>query len=133
MAEMAADDEKQEDEERHNINKLLFQLRKVRKEEDEACALLEEMHKNLEEAQARASATEQKIFGRFEEYMRSWTEDRGRPHFICRKIWQMSQSNDTKTLNLTEDFEELLDMAQQAGRLGPAKPREYWTTVKDDE
>ena len=57
LAEMAANDEKQEDEERHLINKLLKQLRKEREVEDEACALLKEMQKNLEEAQARASAT----------------------------------------------------------------------------
>ena len=57
LAEMAANDEKQEDEERHLINKLFKQLRKEREVEDEARALLEEMQKNLEEAQARASAT----------------------------------------------------------------------------
>ena len=57
LAEMAANDEKQEDEERHLINKLSKLLRKEREVEDEARALLEEMQKNLEEAQARASAT----------------------------------------------------------------------------
>ena len=97
---MAANDEKQEDEERHNINKLFKQLRKERKEEDEARALLEEMQKNLEEAQAKASATELKLSGRYDEYMRTWTEDRGRPHFIMDKIWHMLQGNDTKSLNL---------------------------------
>ena len=49
------------------------------------------------------------------------------------EIWQMLRSNDTKTLNLTKDFEELLDKAQQAGWLGPTKPRDYQTKVKDDE
>ena len=49
LAELAAKDEKHEDEERHNINKLFRQLREERKEEDEARALLEEMQKNLEE------------------------------------------------------------------------------------
>ena len=57
------------------------------------------MQKNLEEAQARASATE--------EYMRTWTEDCGRPHFIMDKIWQMLQSYNTKSLNLTKDFKDL--------------------------
>ena len=79
------------------------------------------MQKNLEEVQARASATGQKIFGRFDEYMRTWTEDVGRPHFIMDKKWQKLQSNDTKSLNLTQDFEELLDMAERAGWLGPDK------------
>ena len=64
------------------IDKLFKQLRKERKEEDEARVLLEEMQKILEEAQARASATEQKLPGKYDEYMRTWTADRGRPHFM---------------------------------------------------
>ena len=130
LAEMAANDEKEADEERHNINELYKQLRKEIKEEDEARALLEEMQNHLEEAQARASATELQVSGRYDKHMRTWDEDRGRPHFIMDKIWQMLQSNDTKTLHLTKDFEELLDMAQQARWLGPPKTGEYWTKVK---
>ena len=64
--------------------------------------------KILDETKARASETEQKIFGRFDENMRTWTEDRGRPHFIMDKRWQMFHRNDTKTLKLAKDFEELL-------------------------
>ena len=78
LVEVAATDEKQEAEARHNIHKLLKRLRKERKVEDEAPTLLEEVQKNLEEAQARGSAMEQKIFGRFDEYMWTWTDDRGR-------------------------------------------------------
>ena len=40
-----------------------------KKEVEEARALLDEMQKNVEEAQARASATEQKEFSRFDDYM----------------------------------------------------------------
>ena len=85
-------DEKQEDEERHNIDKLLKQLREERKEKDEFRGFLEEM-KKLEEAQARASATEQKVFDRFDEYMRTWTEDRGRPTTQRPSIWQRTSNN----------------------------------------
>ena len=35
------------------------------------------------------------------------------------KIWQMLQSNDTGTLTLTKDSEELLDLVQP-GRVGGA-------------
>ena len=49
------------------IKELLKQLRKGRKGEDEARALPREMQINLEEAQARASATELEVFGRFDE------------------------------------------------------------------
>ena len=58
MAESAAQDEKQEDEKRRDIKKLLKQLRDNRKGEDEAKGLSKEMQINLDEAQARSAATE---------------------------------------------------------------------------
>ena len=78
----------------------------------------------MEEAKARASATEQKVFSRFDDCMRTWTEDVGRPRFVKDKIWEMLQSSDTKTLKLTKYFEELLDKARQTGWLGRDKPGE---------
>ena len=74
------------------------------RQDDEARTLLKQMQINLEEAQARSAATELKVCGRFDEYMRTWDEDRGRPNFIMDTIWQLLQSNDTKTFNVTEDF-----------------------------
>ena len=104
LAELAARDEKQEDEEKRDIRKLLKQLRKDRKDEDEAEALLKEMQIYIEEAQARSAATELQVCGQFDEYRRTWDEVRERPNFIMDKMWQMLQSNDTKTLNLTKVF-----------------------------
>ena len=106
LAELAAQDETQEDEERRDIKKLLKQLRKDRKDEDEARALLKQMQINVEGAQARSAATELRCSAGSTS---TWDldEDRGRPNFIMDKICQMLQSNDTKTLNLTKDFEEL--------------------------
>ena len=106
---------------------------KDRQDEDEAKAVLKEMLISLEETQARSAATELQVCGRFDEYMRMWEEDRGRPNFNMDEIWQMLQSDDTKTLNLARDFEELLDLAQQAGWVGPTQPREYWTKEKSDD
>ena len=56
LAEMAANDEKQEDEEKHSINQLLRQLRKERQEEDHARALLEEMQTNLQGSMSTCGA-----------------------------------------------------------------------------
>ena len=53
-------------------------LRKDRKDEDEAKALLKEMQMNLEEAKAKSAATAMLVCGRFEECTRAWDEDRGR-------------------------------------------------------
>ena len=46
----------------------------------------------------------QKLSSKYDEYMRTWTEDRGRPHFIMDKKRQMFKSNDTTSLNLTTDY-----------------------------
>ena len=91
----------------------LKKLRKEREEENEARALLEEMQQNLEEAHARASETERKLYRELGEYTHSWEKALERPHYIMDKIWQ---SNDTKTMNPNKDFEELLNKAQQTGR-----------------
>ena len=80
MAELPAKDEKQEDEERRDIKKLLKQLRKNRKGEDEAKALLKEMQINLDAAQARSAATELQMS-------------------TCRP-GKRTVGNDTQTLNL---------------------------------
>ena len=104
-------------------------MRKDRKDEDEAKALLKEMLIDW----WRPRPDPLQVCGRFDENMRTWDEDRGRPNFIMDKIWQMLRSNDTKTLNLNKDFEELLDLVQQARWVVPTKPREYWTKEKIDE
>ena len=62
-----------------------------------------------------------------------WTEDRGRPHHIMDKMWHMMQSNDTKTLNLAKDFEELMEKTQQTGWLGVTEPRRLWTEEEEDD
>ena len=39
------------------------------------------------------------------------------------KVWQTMQSNDTKTMNLNKDFEELVSKAQQTGWNGSTKTK----------
>ena len=104
-----AQDEKQEDEERRDIKKFRKQVRKDKKDEDDARVRLKEMQIHLQ------------VFGRFDEYMRTWAEDLGRPNFIMDKIWQMLQSNDTKTLNLTEDVEDLFGLGTTGRVVGADK------------
>ena len=54
----------------------------------------------------------------------------GRPHYIMDKVWQMMQSNDTKTMNLDKDFEELMGKAQQTGWNGSTT--RFWTEKEED-
>ena len=77
--------------------------------------------------------TEQKVFSRLNDYMRTWTEDVGRPRFVKDKIWQMLQSSDTKTLKLTKYFEELLDKARQNWLAGSGQTLvKFWKKVEDE-
>ena len=55
-----------------------------------------------------------------------------RPHYIMDKMWQMMQSNDTKTMNVNKDLEELLNKAQQTGWNGSTKTKGFWTEEEDD-
>ena len=63
MVEHAAIDERQELKERNMLMDILdaTSKKKEREEEEEACGLIEEMQRNLDEVQARASETERKL------------------------------------------------------------------------
>ena len=118
MIEITAKDEKQEDNERTIIKKTLKQLCEEEDEADEARALLEEMQQNVDEAEAKVAETRRRLFREINECMHSWDQELGRPHNIMDKVWQMMQSNDTKTMNLNE---ELMSKAQQTGWKGSTK------------
>ena len=68
----------------------------------QARGLIEEMQRNLDEAQVRASETERKLGRVLREYIYSFEKEMGRPHHIMNKMWQMMQSRDTKTLTWTK-------------------------------
>ena len=70
------------------------------------------MQQNVEEAHAKASETERKLCRKLGDSVYSWEQELVRPHHIMDKMWQMMQSNDTKTMNTNKDFEELLSKAQ---------------------
>ena len=89
MTEICANDEKQEDNERNIIKKTPEQLREKR--------------------------TGRRLYRDINGYMCSWDQEVGRPHDIMDKVWQMMQSNDTMTMNLDKDFEELTEKTQQTG------------------
>ena len=73
--------------------------------------LLDDMQQHVDEADAKATETRSRLYREYNEYMHSWDQELGRPHNIMDKVWQMMQSNDTKTLNLDKDFEELMSKA----------------------
>ena len=41
--------------------------------------------------------------------MHSWEQELERPRYVMDKMWQNMQSNDTETMNLDKDIEELVN------------------------
>ena len=107
MVEAAVMDERQEQKERGMIMDLLEQLQKRREEEDEFGGLIEEMQRNLDEAQSRSYEEERELDRVLWEYIEAFVQEIGRPQLIIMtKLWQMMQSRDAKNLNLDTDFED---------------------------
>ena len=75
MIEIAANDEKHEDNERSIIKKILKQLRKEEDEADEARTLLEDMQQNLEEGEAKVNDTRRRLYREINEYMHRGTKN----------------------------------------------------------
>ena len=113
------------------INDLLGELRKRRAEEDEARNLIEEMQRNLDEAQHKSLEVEQKLIRILWEYIEAFDKERGRPQLIMTKLWQMMQSSETKYLNLEKDLDETLNKIKQTGWDESTRTMRFWT--KDDE
>ena len=92
-----------EDGDKSRLRKALKQLRKDREEESTARELLEEMEQNVNEAQERASV---RIGAEFVQGARGNSCTHGN-----EKIWQMMQSNNTKSDNLESDLTDILETA----------------------
>ena len=97
------------------IRDLLEHLQKRREDEDEARGLIEEMQRNLDEAQNRSYEVERKLDRVLSEYIEALDKEQGRPQLIKTKLWQMMQSRDAKNLNLDKDFEDVMSKVKQIG------------------
>ena len=115
MVEAAAIDERQETKERIVVKDLVEQLQKRREEEDEATGLMEEMQRNLDEAQRRSHEVERKLDRVLGEYIEAFEKEMRRPQLVMNKMWQRMRSRDTKNLNLDKDLEEIMSKVQQIG------------------
>ena len=133
MVEQAAIDERQEHKERSMIKNLLHQRQKKREEEDEARGLIEEMQRNLDEAQTRSYEVERMVDRVLGEYIDSFEKEMGRPQHIMNKMWQMMQSRDTKNLNLDKDFQEIMSKMKQAGCNESTKSTGFWRPDEDED
>ena len=49
------------------------------------------------------------------------------------KMWQMMQSDDTETMNLDKDFEQLLSKATQAGWTGSTETTRFWAEEEEEQ
>ena len=136
MVEVAVTDEKQEERERGMIRDLLVELRKSpkgRDEEDERKNLIEEMQRNLHDAQNKSYEVEQKLNRTLWEYIDAFDNERGRPRLIMTKLWQMMQSREAKNLNLDKDLDEILINIKQTGWSESTRTKRFWTQDEEEE
>ena len=75
------------------------QLHKRREEEDETNGLIEEMQRNLEEAQNVSYEGKRKLDRVLSEYIEAFDKEMGRPQLSMTKRWQIMQSRDAQNLN----------------------------------
>ena len=80
MVVQTAIDERQEHKARSVVKDLPMQFQKGREEEEKAFGLIEEMQRNLDEAQTRASETERKLGRVLGEFIYSYEKEMERPH-----------------------------------------------------
>ena len=124
MVEAPAIDERQE-QKGGMIRDLLDQLQKRREEDDEARLLIEEMQRNLDEAQNRSYEVELKLDRVLWEYIEALDK-------VMTKLWQMMRSRDAKNLNLDEDFEDM-SKAKQIGWNESTKTTGFWRQEEDTD
>ena len=86
------------------------------------------MMQNLEGTHAKAPETERKLCRELEEFV---GKRMGQPHYIMDKMWHMMHRNDTKTMNLNKDFEELLIMRNKQG--GMIRPKQQDSGQEEED
>ena len=115
------------------IRDLLVELRKRREEEDEARNLIEEMQRNLDDAQNKSYDVEKKLNAVLWEYIDAFDKDRRRPRLIMAKLWQMMQSREAKNLNLDEDLDEIMSKIKQTDWGESTRTKRFWTQDEEGE
>ena len=100
------------------IRDLLGEHRKRREEEDEARNLIEEMQRNVDEAQNESNEFEQNPNRILWEHIKAFDKERERSRLMMTKnSGKMIQSRETKILSLEKDLGEILGKIKQTNRL----------------
>ena len=85
------------------------------------------MQQNVDEADAKITETRSCFDCEINNKMHSWDRELGGLHHIMDKMWQMMQSNDTKTMNLDKDFQEMV------GWNGSTKTTWFWADEEEQD
>ena len=108
------------------IRDLLGELRKRREEEDETRNLIEEMQRNVDEAQNKSYEFEQNPNRILWEYIEAFDKERERSRLMMTKLWQMMQSRETKILSLEKDLDENVCKIKQTGWSETTRTKRFW-------
>ena len=95
--------------------------------------LIEEMQRNLGDAQNKSDEAEQKLNRILWEYIEAFDKERGRPLLMMTKLWQLMQSRNMKNLNVDKDLDKILSKIKQTGWSESTTTRRFWTQDEDDE
>ena len=78
-----------------------------------------------EDLHEKRRTQEDVVWEEVEEHMRSWDSTRRRVDSLTEKMWQLNQSNETKTKNLEDDFEDLAARAKDFESKDEDNPRAW--------
>ena len=106
--QLAEIDERQEDKERNIIKKTLKQIRKDEEEAKEARTLLDDMQRNVDEADAKVTGTRSRLYRETTEDMHSWDQELGRPHHVMKRM--------AESLKLNGNYKVYLESTYRRGK-----------------
>ena len=96
------------------IKKTLTQLRKDEEEANEARTLLDEMQRNVDEADAKITETRSRLYRETTEDMHSWDQELGRPHHVMKRM--------TEPLKLNGNYAVYLESTYRRGKRNWGSP-----------
>ena len=86
---------------------------------------VEEMQRNLDEAQKRSYEVERRLDIEIRDFLEASDEEEASPQLILAKQWRVMQSRDTKNLNVDKDFDEIMRKMKQTGWTDATRTRRF--------
>ena len=86
-----------------------------------------------DEAQKRRYEVERRDDIEIRDFLEASDKEEACPQLIQAKLWQMTQSRDTKHLNLDRGFDEMMSKMKQTGWTKATRTRRFWMQDDDED